>query len=560
LVDVIKQGLYDSTLEIASHSWNNSPMKVYTKEQQDKVIKDTNEAIHQVFGIFPKVFIPPENVFDETTIDVLKANGFTHLSSSFNYDTPPFELENSEFYRFPKITETAKLDVESNVWINENRTKIFNDIKSSMSNHGYAVVMMHPPDFSIYDRGIYKNEPDPKQISELGLLIDDIQNIGYSIVPISQINLDSKPTESPKPVETSELIETPEVLPAEQVEPPSKSNCNCVAFRVDGIQDFWLNTVQIELLKTLEENNVDVTVGVLGKFLGEDPSIISQLNSIVENNEIQIRFANMGWEFIDHTQFDVIEQSSSIKNTNDKISQLFSTSSEMFIPPLGEYDSNTLLALEQNNIRYLSSNTQDSHQYAQKSAISHIPMTISGTDLINDDPLLQGTISEKALEQINSNLEQYGFSVISVQFTDFAKQGDQNLENEINTKNLENFVNILEAIKINQIKIVTMDQIPEILSSQSLSVPEWIKNNARWWSEGTIDDTEFKQGIQFLIKEKIIHIEDMPSPSDQAESDIPDWIKQNARWWADGIIYPSKLDISCLSTSIFIPNLVGEST
>ena len=28
-------------------------------------------------------------------------------------------------------------------------------------------------------------------------------------------------------------------------------------------------------------------------------------------------------------------------------------------------------------------------------------------------------------------------------------------------------------------------------------VPSWIKNNAGWWAEGTIDDDSFVQGIQF---------------------------------------------------------------
>ena len=37
-------------------------------------------------------------------------------------------------------------------------------------------------------------------------------------------------------------------------------------------------------------------------------------------------------------------------------------------------------------------------------------------------------------------------------------------------------------------------------------IPSWIKNNAGWWAEGTIDDDSFVQGIQFLIKEGIMKI------------------------------------------------------
>jgi len=38
------------------------------------------------------------------------------------------------------------------------------------------------------------------------------------------------------------------------------------------------------------------------------------------------------------------------------------------------------------------------------------------------------------------------------------------------------------------------------------NIPSWIKNNAGWWAEGTIDDNSFVQGIQFLIKEGIMTI------------------------------------------------------
>ncbi len=37
-------------------------------------------------------------------------------------------------------------------------------------------------------------------------------------------------------------------------------------------------------------------------------------------------------------------------------------------------------------------------------------------------------------------------------------------------------------------------------------IPEWIKNNAGWWSENKISDNDFVQGIQYLIKTGIIVI------------------------------------------------------
>ncbi|MBA4718494.1 MAG: phosphate/phosphite/phosphonate ABC transporter substrate-binding protein [Nitrosopumilus sp.] len=41
--------------------------------------------------------------------------------------------------------------------------------------------------------------------------------------------------------------------------------------------------------------------------------------------------------------------------------------------------------------------------------------------------------------------------------------------------------------------------------AQSL-VPDWIKTNAGWWAEGTVDDATFLDGIEFLIENKIINV------------------------------------------------------
>jgi len=36
--------------------------------------------------------------------------------------------------------------------------------------------------------------------------------------------------------------------------------------------------------------------------------------------------------------------------------------------------------------------------------------------------------------------------------------------------------------------------------------PEWVKNNAKWWSEGQITEIDFVSGIEYLIKIGIINV------------------------------------------------------
>ncbi len=74
-------------------------------------------------------------------------------------------------------------------------------------------------------------------------------------------------------------------------------------------------------------------------------------------------------------------------------------------------------------------------------------------------------------------------------------------------------------------------------NGDEISIPVWIRNNAGWWATNEIDDSSFLQGIQYLIKERIMIIPSTEKSYD-TESDqvVPVWVKNNAGWWANGQI------------------------
>jgi len=86
-----------------------------------------------------------------------------------------------------------------------------------------------------------------------------------------------------------------------------------------------------------------------------------------------------------------------------------------------------------------------------------------------------------------------------------------------------------------QTKIQTINETPKIIS---IEIPPWIKNNAKWWSEGTIGDSDFILGIKFLMERGIIIIPET-TPEQSESTEIPPWIKNNAKWWSQGAITDS---------------------
>ena len=104
--------------------------------------------------------------------------------------------------------------------------------------------------------------------------------------------------------------------------------------------------------------------------------------------------------------------------------------------------------------------------------------------------------------------------------------------------------------------------IPNSSAQEETQIPSWIKNVAGWWANNEISEKEFLAGIEYLINNNIISIYFMPcgGAAAIANSDatleaklIPDWVKNNAGWWAtdqiedtdfiNGIEYLIKKDI-----------------
>jgi len=78
-------------------------------------------------------------------------------------------------------------------------------------------------------------------------------------------------------------------------------------------------------------------------------------------------------------------------------------------------------------------------------------------------------------------------------------------------------------------------------SAQDAQIPSWVKNVAGWWASGIINENEFLTGIEYLINNNIILINFVPC-NDMIQSQygdtksVPDWIKNNASWWSDNLI------------------------
>jgi len=77
--------------------------------------------------------------------------------------------------------------------------------------------------------------------------------------------------------------------------------------------------------------------------------------------------------------------------------------------------------------------------------------------------------------------------------------------------------------------------------AKSTVIPDWVHNNAEWWSKDLIGEGDFLSGIEYLIVQGVIQIPIIPEDNGAESSPfVPSWIKNTAGWWAEGLVSDSE--------------------
>ena len=147
-------------------------------------------------------------------------------------------------------------------------------------------------------------------------------------------------------------------------------SCQCVAFRLDDIQDYWLNNVQMGIIDEFHKKDASVTIGIIGNYFGNDTKLVDFIKTGIQNSP-EIEIANHGWN---HEHFSAYVESTQeflLDQTDQKISSLLGIIPSGFIAPYDDINTDTIQALSAKKLGYLSANE----------TIDRPPYKLSGTTL-----------------------------------------------------------------------------------------------------------------------------------------------------------------------------------
>ena len=299
LVNYLKRMITNdvATLEVASHSYSNARLPTLDKNDQQVLLEKTNQVLDKSLGIVPKTLIPPQNLFNDDTLEVATELGFTHISGHIEEKhTPPYFDVDSEIFYFPANTQTAKLNPDGITWEKQNRSVVLEEIRGFIDKYGYAVVMMHPYEFTISEFGAYTTETDKQMIEEIGKMIDEIKELKIEIVTISEIN--KKVFQPGQQPDLKEDIEEEIIHEDSHCAQPfgpfvNLSNCNLsnqelfqanlTAADLSGVDFSGSNFKRIDFTNTiLSKSNISETDYFQGILTGADLTYANLTNSKIE--------------------------------------------------------------------------------------------------------------------------------------------------------------------------------------------------------------------------------------------------------------------------------------
>ncbi len=281
-------------------------------------------------------------------------------------------------------------------------------------------------------------------------------------------------------------------------------SCHCVAFRFDDVQDYYLNRVQIAVMDTFQQKNSSLTIGLIGNYFGNDTLLLSYIKTKIHNGSSELEIANHGWNHEDFTTFNKSRQSELITKTNEKILHLLGIKPVVFIPPYNSMNNDLIENLQEKKFAVISSNETEMKptDLNQQELLYYLPSTVVTGDLNNDNTNWYAINHTQAFMNISHSLAKYGYAVVEMHPFEHSLRNGLHIKNEVDANQIHELRLLIDEVRNNGIKIVTMSEIPKYVTDKT--IPAWTSNIFKWYEDGTISETEAVKTLSYLIEKKIV--------------------------------------------------------
>jgi peptidoglycan/xylan/chitin deacetylase (PgdA/CDA1 family) len=252
---------------------------------------------------------------------------------------------------------------------------------------------------------------------------------------------------------------------------------NYVIFRMDDIQDYWLQVAQLSLMDLFVKRNQSLSLGLIMNRIGNDTKLIDKLKE--GSSKKLFELCLHGWDHLDYTKLNEEEQEHSLLKANEKMATMFGHPSSVFISPYGLFDKSAIQAMKNVGLRVLSANGSAEYNFdknkstylvrggtnltkenqgAYNHTIYHLPTTLP-FKLYLKGKRIEIPI-ENALNCIIRNVARYGYAVVVFHPQDFVRiDRDGNFTDILQEKDIKIVSQLIDILLSKNIRIMSFSDI-----------------------------------------------------------------------------------------------------
>jgi peptidoglycan/xylan/chitin deacetylase (PgdA/CDA1 family) len=256
------------------------------------------------------------------------------------------------------------------------------------------------------------------------------------------------------------------------------SSCNCVVFRIDDIQDSWINNVQVAVMDKFISHNQKATLGEIMNYFGSDSLVVDKTKQ--GGNLGLFEYALHGWNHDDYTTLSLSQQQSDLQKANDKMQTIYGKKSNIFITPYNVFNSNTLTAMKNLNLKIISADLfasyYDSHPSTplvtspDANGIYHAPEITAFSEWTNDQNVQKS--ASQILSDIDSSISSRGWVVVTVHPQDFSNYSSSGEAlNSVNSNSISRIDTVLNGISSRGYSVKSFDELVGLASSTNDTTP-----------------------------------------------------------------------------------------
>jgi peptidoglycan/xylan/chitin deacetylase (PgdA/CDA1 family) len=267
-------------------------------------------------------------------------------------------------------------------------------------------------------------------------------------------------------------------------------SCNCVVFRMDDVQDYFVSVAQVAAMNIFISKGQPLSLGLIMNYTGSDSSIINKVSEGYKKGLFELGLH--GWDHVDYTKMSEDEQRISLLNANEKMQRLFGNKSDVFISPYGYFNNNTLEAMNELGIRLLSAILSSEIKFDKGKSVFnysteinkglddafgkmnndislthslpfHVPAMIS-YKLYDNGSSIKNMINN-IINDVDNNIKKYGYSVIVFHPQDFAIRDTNGTiadNNILNATEINEFSQLIDMILSKNMRITTLSEIVDL--------------------------------------------------------------------------------------------------